>query len=546
MSNNIKNLISLSTAGGGKTTKLISRINQIGGEMNKILVISFTNASCDDIFKRSGIKAETLHSFCYRFLPQKYTIEENLGRFTSIFLGKFFHLSQLGETTVNNLLNSFYIFKQLPKSDLVLSEKDMILNSELQELIKLIDEEKLSHNCLFFSDIIHTFKEEMEAYIYTIALQYDHILVDEAQDLSENQLYILGYLITNVFLEKNKSFFIVGDVKQSIYNFQGSSPEIYENFIKDIKNICEDKCIDLVFEKNNTTFRFGGDILTKINEKFEAHNSTKTIGTYKQIFINESKEIENVVQKIVNSHLKDMSPNNIMVLFDKNNKIIENLQNKFFNLGKNIKVYTQNNSIIDGLKDIVCFLQTKNQFYVAKILQGPFFHLNEPHFFFLNEYVKDLTRYNSEFFLQIETLRFFPDLLISFLISKDIFANFIDGKLLKIIYEMSFSYTSIDSLILNIPNTIKVYEEGIQFSTLHSSKGLEADVVIMLPKTSNKNKLTINLKPFFFFSDNINEFTQYIVDLQFKDNKINEKNLHYVGLTRAKKYLYEINYSNLW
>ncbi len=56
----------------------------------------------------------------------------------------------------------------------------------------------------------------------------DHILVDEAQDTSPSQWDIIDALKENFGtedVEKPKTFFAVGDEKQSIYSFQGAKPE---------------------------------------------------------------------------------------------------------------------------------------------------------------------------------------------------------------------------------------------------------------------------------------------------------------------------------
>jgi ATP-dependent exoDNAse (exonuclease V) beta subunit len=546
----IRNLISLSTAGGGKTTKLISRVNEIlqFDSAEKILIISFTNASCRDILERSKIKAETLHSFCYKFLPENYNIEEDISRFTNIFLSNFFHLSKLGEIEVNRLLNSYFISRKFPNTILPLTPKDLTLNEEFRELVNLITEEKRNHGCLFFSDIIHEFTDLLDDFLINISQMYNHILIDEAQDLSEIQLKIIAKIIENVFLEENKSFFIVGDVKQSIYDFQGASPDAYLNFIEGLKSICQSKKLVLDFENNNKTYRFGGEILDKINSKFEQHHSDNNEGNYCQVIIDDKSYIESCVIKIIEKYLfiEGVEPKNIMILFERNNSIIENLQNKLINFGLNIKIYTKDNAIINALRDVVCYLQTGSNFFVAKILQGPFFYLTEPHFFLINQFINDhLISYNQEFFDQISALRFYPDLLIKYLAQKVVTCSPIDSKILSYLYNMSFAFSSMDSLIIAIPELIKLQENGIQFSTIHSSKGLEADLVIVLPVFHKSEKLTMNLDPFFFFYDNINDFTQYILDERRKKQTQNRNNLSYVALTRAKKYLYEIIISSI-
>ena len=61
--------------------------------------------------------------------------------------------------------------------------------------------------------------------------QFNHILVDEAQDTNRLQWKIIGALIDDFFTgesaagEKNRTIFTVGDYKQAIFGFQGTSPD---------------------------------------------------------------------------------------------------------------------------------------------------------------------------------------------------------------------------------------------------------------------------------------------------------------------------------
>ena len=61
--------------------------------------------------------------------------------------------------------------------------------------------------------------------------RFDHILVDEAQDTNAAQWEIIDALIGDFFAgegqrgEAMRTLFVVGDYKQAIFRFQGTSPE---------------------------------------------------------------------------------------------------------------------------------------------------------------------------------------------------------------------------------------------------------------------------------------------------------------------------------
>ncbi|UNM06610.1 MAG: UvrD-helicase domain-containing protein [Holosporaceae bacterium] len=61
---------------------------------------------------------------------------------------------------------------------------------------------------------------------------FQHVLVDEAQDTSQGQWELLFHLIEEFFGERekaNRTLFVVGDPKQSIYSFQGQAQGVSES-----------------------------------------------------------------------------------------------------------------------------------------------------------------------------------------------------------------------------------------------------------------------------------------------------------------------------
>ena len=61
-----------------------------------------------------------------------------------------------------------------------------------------------------------------------VAGRFDEILVDEAQDTSELQLACLAELCTT---DRLRSLVLVGDLEQSIYSFQGASPQALADLV---------------------------------------------------------------------------------------------------------------------------------------------------------------------------------------------------------------------------------------------------------------------------------------------------------------------------
>ncbi|MCR2834053.1 double-strand break repair helicase AddA [Parerythrobacter lacustris] len=78
-------------------------------------------------------------------------------------------------------------------------------------------------------------RKDMAAWIrFKLDRQFDHILIDEAQDTNAEQWQIIFALIDDFFSgegargDKLRTIFTVGDYKQAIFRFQGTSPENFE------------------------------------------------------------------------------------------------------------------------------------------------------------------------------------------------------------------------------------------------------------------------------------------------------------------------------
>ncbi|MFB0611613.1 double-strand break repair helicase AddA [Aurantiacibacter poecillastricola] len=99
------------------------------------------------------------------------------------------------------------------------------------------DEAKGREGLVDFDDLIARAADllatkDMSAWIrYKLDRRFDHILVDEAQDTNSAQWAIIDALTDDFFAglgqaeERLRTIFVVGDYKQAIFRFQGTSPE---------------------------------------------------------------------------------------------------------------------------------------------------------------------------------------------------------------------------------------------------------------------------------------------------------------------------------
>lgn len=97
---------------------------------------------------------------------------------------------------------------------------------------------KAARASLDFDDLIMSARRllqtESAAWVrYKLDFGIDHILVDETQDTSPEQWSVIralldDYLSGDGARAVNRTFFAVGDVKQSIYSFQGADADVFE------------------------------------------------------------------------------------------------------------------------------------------------------------------------------------------------------------------------------------------------------------------------------------------------------------------------------
>ncbi len=151
--------------------------------------------------------------------------------------------------TISDIKNDIYSTK-----DIVLTILDII-----KEFLLEIKKYKKENDIYTFNDIsklsIKILKEN-ENIREELKSSFKEIMIDEYQDTNDVQETFIGMI-------SNNNVYMVGDIKQSIYRFRGSNPEIfkekYSNYSKDIGGYK----IDLI--KN---FRSRSEVLDNINKIF--------------------------------------------------------------------------------------------------------------------------------------------------------------------------------------------------------------------------------------------------------------------------------------
>src|SRR5437763_15006729 len=225
--------------GAGKTFCLIARINQLvearGVAPERICAVTFTNRAAEEIAIRlkhtlrdraDVITRGTIHALCLSLLGEHAEaagLRKGFGvadeQYQKVVLGRLHvPLEQRG-----SLLNRFSRHR-VRKQDFELTHDDARLYREYAAW--------LAHrNMLDFDDLVTQAEELLRTrgdIADTIAARWDHLLVDEFQDVNAVQYDLLTRLAA-----PHDNLFAVGDDGQSVVAWAGADPYVRVRFARD-------------------------------------------------------------------------------------------------------------------------------------------------------------------------------------------------------------------------------------------------------------------------------------------------------------------------
>lgn len=298
--------------GTGKTYKLrqeISRLLEEGVAPSKILLITFSRNSAKDLINElqsinvgniSEIAASTLHSFCYRML-QSSEASGRASRFLHSFEVKFLEEDlklelEIGIRDVQKNTKAFeagWARLQHESPGWPDNEEDRKFEYSLNNWLEF-------HNCSLIGEVV----KEALAYLRENPLakertEYDYVFVDEYQDLNRAEQELI-----KIIAEKS-SLMIIGDEDQSIYEgFRYAHPEgilEFDKYHENVEDIFLEECrrcpqqvvaVANYFIKNN--------INRNSAKKFSARAENRKGDIYKLQWPNLQEEADGIAEYIEN------------------------------------------------------------------------------------------------------------------------------------------------------------------------------------------------------------------------------------------------------
>ncbi len=180
------------------------------------------------------------------------------------------------------------------------AQKTLCLHELASVFLPLYDARKEARGWLDFDDLIRLAGKLLsdpavaQWVLFRLDGGLDHILVDEAQDTSPAQWRVVKLLAQEfgagigARADANRTIFVVGDLKQSIFSFQGADPRVFES-VREHFATSMNALEQGFYERSlNHSFRSSPAILNLVDATFEGANATGVGGPPKHTAFHEN------------------------------------------------------------------------------------------------------------------------------------------------------------------------------------------------------------------------------------------------------------------
>ena len=526
--------------GSGKTRTLVARaINKLDSlpKHESIALITYTNAGADEIASRliteKPVFIGTIHSFCLEFILRPFSWLNNWTKPKVISYeqqGIFFDKNEDIDLEENSGQNKFEELGKIGKNldgslNLAIEWNHTV---SIQEVASRYYDYQKQLNVIDFNEILYRSYYIVKNHPFvckSLSAKFYEILVDEFQDTNLYQYEILKSI--NDF--EGCTFFMVGDSKQRIFSFAGAIEDSFDKAKIDFQS----KPLDLT-----ETYRSTDNIVNTYSALFDDHPIIENKSDYCNLNIDVTyiQTKKNNHQAYVN-HIVGQLIEKCDIDLDE----IAVLSTSWYTAYPLSKSLRQNYQIV-GLGALPHKSISNSTISLFRILSKYYI---EPSIRKLRGVKRNVELHLLENGLQLPEKEFNnrTNSLITNFLKLDSERDIVSGlKEIQRIFSFVFKtpHATFDEILDKIsPEEKQVWTigqyiktlagvDGINCNTIHKVKGLEYDAVIL--NEMNENKI-----PYQKFLGK--EGQNWIFEELTEEGIENGRNLFYVAISRARKYL---------
>jgi len=498
-----KNIIVLARAGSGKSTVLIKRAEKL----NKIspgntLLISFSRDVAEDNEKNRlrglkftssyEIKAKTIHSLSLELLNKynPYKLKLINRNFCISFYRDLF--GDWDYTNTSKIEYLYWLDSNLPQDYTYADIKKLVIKrftpfsvNKLFELINLVRSERKQRGYILVGEILNQAKYIPKTVWQSLRIK--HLMIDEAQDISFEQLNLLKPII-----EQASTVTVVMDNWQEIYGWAGSDSKVLIDYLISLKNFV---CYPLLYNYRSALniVRLSNNLLISGNEDNTIQPTKQMRGLVRKIseqefedlirYLNNTNNLDNTIILYRNykcldkikKHLEGIPYNHNNYIYSKNIELVFNYYRLLFYINPPKYVWTsitRSSNLIGWRVSEYIWETTKGRPLTG--IEIP----NEPNLTRLYRSFCNNTRILREHIINSKPADSI-DLILNFIKIKDLTSEELDIlDKYKDLFSQCFGVYDILEII-DSKDKIFAKKRGLVLSTIHKAKGLEYNRVFL-------------------------------------------------------------------